>query len=146
MSTASSWPYDPKAQSRVRELNSRLRVLPNEVTLLVEPEGAAETNWALDRVAATPLASLEGPLNDDRRAFHKRIQDLILGSIALLLLAPVMGLIALAIKLDSPGPVFFRQRRHGFNHEEIVVWKSAPCVRRRRMPRPAVRSPPTMIV
>lgn len=114
---------DPKAQSRVRELNSRLRVLPNEVTLLVEPEGAAETNWALDRVAATPLASLEGPLNDDRRAFHKRIQDLILGSIALLLLAPVMGLIALAIKLDSPGPVFFRQRRHGFNHEEIVVWK-----------------------
>ena len=34
-----------------------------------------------------------------------------------------MGVIALAIRLDSPGPVFFRQRRHGFNNEEIVVWK-----------------------
>ena len=34
-----------------------------------------------------------------------------------------MALIALAIRLDSPGPVFFRQRRHGFNQEEIVVWK-----------------------
>ena len=32
-------------------------------------------------------------------------------------------LIALAVRLDSPGPVFFRQRRHGFNNEEIVVWK-----------------------
>ncbi|QLQ13484.1 MAG: exopolysaccharide biosynthesis polyprenyl glycosylphosphotransferase [Brevundimonas sp.] len=114
---------DPGAQARVRELNSRLRVLPNEVTLLVEPEGEAETNLALDRVAATPLASLDGPLNDDRRAFHKRIQDLIVGALALLLLLPVMALIAVAIKLDSPGPIFFRQRRHGFNHEEIVVWK-----------------------
>ena len=37
--------------------------------------------------------------------------------------APLMALIALAIKLDSPGPVFFRQRRHGFNNEEILVWK-----------------------
>jgi lipopolysaccharide/colanic/teichoic acid biosynthesis glycosyltransferase len=34
-----------------------------------------------------------------------------------------MLLIALAVKLDSPGPVFFRQRRHGFNNEEIIVWK-----------------------
>jgi lipopolysaccharide/colanic/teichoic acid biosynthesis glycosyltransferase len=34
-----------------------------------------------------------------------------------------MLLIALAIKLDSPGPVFFRQRRHGFNSEVILVWK-----------------------
>lgn len=114
---------DPAAQNRVRELNSRLRVLPNEVTLLVEPEGEKETNWALDRVAATPLASLDGPLNDDRRAFHKRIQDLIVGTLALSLLSPVLAVVALAIKLDSPGPIFFRQRRHGFNHEEIVVWK-----------------------
>ena len=46
-----------------------------------------------------------------------------IGLVALVLLAPLMALIALAIRLDSPGPIFFRQRRHGFNHEEIVVWK-----------------------
>jgi lipopolysaccharide/colanic/teichoic acid biosynthesis glycosyltransferase len=40
-----------------------------------------------------------------------------------LLLSPVILLTALAIRLDSPGPIFFRQRRHGFNQEEIVVWK-----------------------
>jgi putative colanic acid biosynthesis UDP-glucose lipid carrier transferase len=35
----------------------------------------------------------------------------------------VIGIIAAAIKLDSPGPVFFRQRRYGFNNDAIVVWK-----------------------
>lgn len=114
---------DPKAEARVRELNARLRALPNEVTLLVEPNGAAETVSALDRLAAAPLADIQGPVDADRRAFNKRLQDLIVGLTALVLLAPVMALIALVIRLDSPGPIFFRQRRHGFNQEEIVVWK-----------------------
>ena len=114
---------DPRAEARVRELNATLRTLPHEVTLLVEPNGADETRSALDRLAAAPLADVQGPVDDDRRAFNKRVQDMILGLIALVLLAPVMAVIALAIRLDSPGPIFFRQRRHGFNHEEIVVWK-----------------------
>jgi len=57
------------------------------------------------------------------RVAAKRAQDLVVGTIALVLLAPVMLLTALAVKLDSPGPVFFRQRRHGFHNEEILVWK-----------------------
>lgn len=114
---------DPKAEARVRELTARLRTLPNEVTLLVEPNGEAETRSALDRLAAAPLADVQGPVDHDRRAFNKRLQDLVIGLLALVLLSPVMALIALAIRLDSPGPIFFRQRRHGFNHEEIVVWK-----------------------
>ena len=114
---------DRQAEARVRELNATLRTLPHEVTLLVEPNGAAETQSALDRLAAAPLADVQGPIDDDRRAFNKRLQDMVLGLIALSLLAPVMAMIAVAIRLDSPGPIFFRQRRHGFNHEEIVVWK-----------------------
>src|SRR5690606_38884407 len=112
-----------KAEARVRELNTRLRTLPNEVVLLVEPNGAAETASALDRLANAPLADIQGPRDENRRAFNKRLQDLILGLIGLIVLAPVMATVTLAVKLDSPGPVFFRQRRHGFNHEEIVVWK-----------------------
>ncbi|CAN7166227.1 exopolysaccharide biosynthesis polyprenyl glycosylphosphotransferase [Brevundimonas sp. LjRoot202] len=114
---------DPRAETRVRELTARLRTLPNEVTLLVEPNGEAETRSALDRLAAAPLADVQGPVDRDRRAFNKRLQDMVIGLIALVLLAPVMALIALVIRIDSPGPIFFRQRRHGFNHEEIVVWK-----------------------
>ncbi|CAL1692206.1 hypothetical protein MMB232_02368 [Brevundimonas subvibrioides] len=114
---------DPRAEKRVRELTSRLSALPNEVTLLVDPIDAGERNAALDRLARAPLASLDGPIDDDRRAFNKRMQDLLIGLLALVVLSPVMLLTALAIRLDSPGPIFFRQRRHGFNHEEIVVWK-----------------------
>ncbi len=114
---------DPKAQARVRELTARLQTLPNEVTLLVDPQGQDETNAALEKLAAAPLASLDGPIDPDRRAFNKRQQDLTIGLIAMLILSPVMAIVALAIRLDSPGPIFFRQRRHGFNQEEIVVWK-----------------------
>lgn len=114
---------DPRAEARVRDLNARLRTLPNEVTLLVEPKDEAETRTALNRLAAAPLADVQGPVDDDRRAFNKRLQDMVLGLTALVLLAPVMAGVALAIRMDSPGPIFFRQRRHGFNHEEIVVWK-----------------------
>ncbi|WP_426042093.1 exopolysaccharide biosynthesis polyprenyl glycosylphosphotransferase [Brevundimonas sp. TWP2-3-4b1] len=114
---------DPRAEKRVRELTARLSALPNEVTLLVDPADAGERSAALDRLASAPLASLDGRVDDDRRAFNKRIQDIVIGTVALILLAPVMALTALAIRLDSPGPIFFRQRRHGFIHEEIVVWK-----------------------
>ena len=113
---------DPRAEARVRDLNARLRALPNEVTVLVEPDGPVETATALDRLAAAPLADIQA-VDADRRAFNKRVQDLVVGLLALVLLTPAMALIALAIRLDSPGPILFRQRRHGFNQEEIVVWK-----------------------
>jgi Undecaprenyl-phosphate glucose phosphotransferase len=114
---------DPRAEARVRDLTARLRTLPNEVSLVVEPKDEAETRTALNRLAAAPLADVQGPVDDDRRAFNKRLQDIVLGLTAMVLLAPVMAGVALAIRMDSPGPIFFRQRRHGFNHEEIVVWK-----------------------
>jgi putative colanic acid biosynthesis UDP-glucose lipid carrier transferase len=53
----------------------------------------------------------------------KRTTDFILASIALLLLAVPMCLIALAIKITSPGPIFFRQKRYGLDGREILVWK-----------------------
>ncbi|MBB3998248.1 undecaprenyl-phosphate glucose phosphotransferase [Aureimonas pseudogalii] len=53
----------------------------------------------------------------------KRMLDLAVGSLALILLSPMMLATALAIKLDSPGPVFFRQKRHGYNNQIINVWK-----------------------
>ena len=53
----------------------------------------------------------------------KWLFDKIVASLALIVLAPVMLLIALAIKIDSKGPVFFRQKRLGFNNEQIDVYK-----------------------
>ncbi len=110
------------AQTRVRQLIEQLAVLPNEVMLLID-QGPASRAAALSRITEAPLAPVSGAPTDERRALVKRAQDLIVGGLALIVGLPLMLLIALAIKLDSPGPVFFRQRRHGFNNEEILVWK-----------------------
>jgi Undecaprenyl-phosphate glucose phosphotransferase len=53
----------------------------------------------------------------------KRAEDLVVGTLALVLLAPVLALLACAIKLDSPGPVLFRQRRTGFNDRSFELLK-----------------------
>ena len=53
----------------------------------------------------------------------KRLSDICLGSILLLLTAVPMAVIAVLVKLNSPGPVFFRQRRYGLDGQEIRVWK-----------------------
>ncbi len=110
-----------RSEARIAELVSGLTVLPNEIMLLVDEAGGAEGFAA--RLANLPLSRLAGVEHNPRSAALKRAQDLVLTSMALVALAPVMLVVAIAIKLDSPGPVFFRQRRHGFNNEEIVVWK-----------------------
>jgi Undecaprenyl-phosphate glucose phosphotransferase len=114
---------EPAATRRAREIAARLSGLPNEVTLFLEPEGAAGRTAALARLGDSPLAELNGAADVDRKAFAKRMQDLVIGVPALLLVSPLLALIAVLVRIDSKGPVFFRQRRHGFNNEEIVVWK-----------------------
>jgi Undecaprenyl-phosphate glucose phosphotransferase len=110
------------AQHRVREIAARLSILPNPVTLFVDIEGQTGAD-ILTRLADTPLAYVSGHPDNDRRILVKRAQDLVVGCVALVFGLPIMGLVALAVRLDSPGPVLFRQKRHGFNNEEIVVWK-----------------------
>ena len=56
-------------------------------------------------------------------AVLKRLMDILLSSLALLVAAPVMAAIAIAVKLTSRGPVLFRQHRYGLNGERINVYK-----------------------
>jgi exopolysaccharide biosynthesis polyprenyl glycosylphosphotransferase len=57
------------------------------------------------------------------QALLKAIEDRLLGSLLLLLLAPLMAAVALAIRLDSPGPLLFRQRRHALDNREFDILK-----------------------
>ncbi|MDP3660267.1 exopolysaccharide biosynthesis polyprenyl glycosylphosphotransferase [Phenylobacterium sp.] len=113
----------PRATARVAQLIERLRVLPNEITLLLEGQDQPAEAAAISRAEDVPLAYISGPPADALRPIVKRAQDLVIGVLALLVAAPVMAVIAALVRLDSPGPVLFSQRRHGFNNEEIVVWK-----------------------
>ena len=53
----------------------------------------------------------------------KRSEDLVIGGVLLVVLLPLLAIIAIAIKIDSPGPVLFRQARQGFNHNIFTVLK-----------------------
>jgi Undecaprenyl-phosphate glucose phosphotransferase len=111
------------AQGRVRELVQRLGVLPNPLNLFIDVGGDDEDDAALTRIVAGGEGELSGAVNGARQAWIKRAQDLVVSSLGLVVAAPIMLLVAVAVKLDSPGPIFFRQRRHGFNNEVIRIWK-----------------------
>jgi putative colanic acid biosysnthesis UDP-glucose lipid carrier transferase len=68
------------------------------------------------------IALCESPLHGARGA-SKRITDLLFATLLLIVVSPLLALIALAIKLDSPGPVLFKQDRYGLDGERIVVYK-----------------------
>lgn len=80
-------------------------------------------NHSMREIAGMPVLTLsETPLTGTRLLL-KSLEDLILSSIILLLIAPLLALIALAVKLDSPGPVFFRQPRNGWSGRTFHIWK-----------------------
>jgi Undecaprenyl-phosphate glucose phosphotransferase len=70
----------------------------------------------------TFLNVIDQPLRDWRWIF-KTVEDRLLGALILMLISPLMVAIALLIRLDSPGPALFRQKRYGFNNQLIEVLK-----------------------
>ena len=78
---------------------------------------------SLHHIKGIPVISIHDTPFNGVDGVTKRISDILLSSMILLLIALPMLLIALAIKITSPGPVIFKQRRYGFRGEKIVVWK-----------------------
>ena len=74
-------------------------------------------------VCGTPVISVcESPFTGSNGVI-KRASDIVLSLLILTLISPLLLLIAAAIKLDSPGPIIFKQRRYGLDGEEILVYK-----------------------
>jgi putative colanic acid biosysnthesis UDP-glucose lipid carrier transferase len=74
-------------------------------------------------VCGTPVISVcESPFTGSN-GLIKRASDIVLSLLILALISPLLLLIAMAIKLDSPGPIIFKQRRYGLDGEEILVYK-----------------------
>ena len=80
-------------------------------------------NHSVREIAGIPILTLsETPLTGTS-VLLKSLEDIVLSVFIFLLIAPLMVLIAIAIKLDSPGPVFFRQKRMGWNGKIFSIWK-----------------------
>jgi Undecaprenyl-phosphate glucose phosphotransferase len=110
-------------ESRIRVLVESLATVPASIHLA--PEGRAAWTHFLAPSSVGPLSTMRlsrAPLTLRDRVV-KRAFDLIAGSAILLACLPLFLLIAICIKLDSRGPVMFRQRRHGFNQHEFRIFK-----------------------
>ena len=116
---AFSW-SDERKLELVRD---HLRASPLPVQLLPDSRIRALTGNRSFRVKKTFSVEVQrGPLSM-LELCSKRLLDVVGASIGLLMLAPLMVLTALAIKLDSSGPVLFRQRRNGFNTSQFGIYK-----------------------
>jgi Undecaprenyl-phosphate glucose phosphotransferase len=111
------------AEQRQLQILRKLRALPVDTRLAPDLVGFRLNHSGYTHVGGVPVLSVyQKPLTDWHEVI-KTIEDKILAGILLFFLAPLFLLVAAAIKLDSRGPVFFRQKRYGFNNHLIGVYK-----------------------
>ncbi|MBI1424893.1 MAG: undecaprenyl-phosphate glucose phosphotransferase [Gammaproteobacteria bacterium] len=114
----------PTAEKRVLEIIQRLKVLSVPIGLCPENVGTTLPYRTIDFVGDTVPVSLlvDRPIKR-WDAVIKTIEDLTIGGMITLVALPVMGLIALAIKIDSRGPIIYKQKRHTLNNQEFYIYK-----------------------
>ena len=115
--------YPMQQEEKIRQLVERLA--DSTVSVHIVPDVFVSelfhARWT--SLGEVPLVSVfESPIYGSN-SFLKRLEDVILSSLILLLISPVLLSIALAVKLTSPGQILFKQRRYGLNGQVIEVWK-----------------------
>lgn len=111
------------AENRLLEVLKKLWVLPVDIRLSAHTNKLRFRPRTYSYIGNVPFIDVfDKPLADWDYVL-KSIEDRVLSAIALVLLSPVMLLVALAVKLDSKGPVLFKQKRFGFNNELIEIYK-----------------------
>ena len=111
------------AETRILEMLKKLWVLPVDIRLSAHTNKLRFRSRSYSYLGEVPtLDVFEAPITDWDLVI-KWLFDRMVGGACLLLALPVMALVAIAIKLDSRGPVLFRQKRFGFNNERIDVFK-----------------------
>jgi Undecaprenyl-phosphate glucose phosphotransferase len=111
------------AEIRVMTILKKLWELPVDIRLAPDMIGFRLAHCSYSELGHVPVLNVfDKPLSEDKLLL-KRLEDIGLALLLLLVFSPVMLATALAIKLDSRGPVLFRQTRYGFNNQRIQVWK-----------------------
>jgi Undecaprenyl-phosphate glucose phosphotransferase len=112
-----------RAEKRVLELLKTLWVLPVDIRLSAHTDKVRFRDRGTSFIGTVPFVDVAEKPIADWDMVAKRIFDVVFSLIAIVCLAPVMIGTIIAIKLDSKGPVIFRQKRYGFNNEIIEVLK-----------------------
>ena len=111
------------AEQRILQMLRKLWVLPIDVRLAAHANRLRLRPRSYSYVGSAPMLDVfDKPLADWDVVF-KLVFDKIVGTLALIALSPILIATAIAIKLDSRGPVLFKQKRYGFNNELVEVYK-----------------------
>jgi putative colanic acid biosynthesis UDP-glucose lipid carrier transferase len=114
----------PVGSDAMAKLNERLLDTTASVSFLPQVLSAGVPNLHIEEVAGVPLfTSFDSPFADSGRRLVKRATDVAVAAILLVVAAPLMVLVGVAVKVSSRGPVLFRQRRHGLDGREILIYK-----------------------
>ncbi|MGO8835378.1 MAG: undecaprenyl-phosphate glucose phosphotransferase [Roseiarcus sp.] len=111
------------AEQRILQMLRKLWVLPIDIRLAAHANRLRFRPRSYSYVGHVPFLDLFDKPIADWDVVVKLAFDKIVGAAALIALSPILLATAIAVKLDSPGPVLFRQRRSGFNNELIEVYK-----------------------
>ena len=112
-----------QAVARIAHILEQIGSAVADVCLTTDFAGFRYKSSQISSVGTNPVVLIEERPLKDWRAAKKRAFDLVLGSLILIVFSPLLALIALAIRLDSPGPVIFRQPRLGFNNRTFTCYK-----------------------
>jgi Undecaprenyl-phosphate glucose phosphotransferase len=110
-------------EARILTLVDRLSVLPVDITLAFDTQVLHKRALRMRSSRGLHLMQMGSRPLTERQILAKRIEDLVLGSLITLAVSPILLLVALLIRLESPGPIFFRQKRHGFNDTVFEILK-----------------------
>lgn len=110
-------------KENLEKIVKTLRLLPIDIQIIPDLGGADIPLVNLEKVGTLNVVNIETKPISDWGVFVKNVADYVIGTFALICFLPAMALIAIAIKLDSNGPVLYRQKRHGYNHKIITVLK-----------------------
>jgi putative colanic acid biosynthesis UDP-glucose lipid carrier transferase len=111
------------SQPRIVELMEQVQGTTASVFFVPDVFGISIIQGRLQDMNGVPVVGIcETPFTGTNRLV-KRVSDLVLASFILLLIAPVLAIIAIGVRLSSPGPAIFKQRRNGLQGEEIIVYK-----------------------
>ncbi|MCW5695516.1 MAG: undecaprenyl-phosphate glucose phosphotransferase [Bauldia sp.] len=111
------------AENRLLQFLQQLWVLPVDIRLSAHSARLRFRPRSYSFVGTVPFLDVFDKPIADWDGVLKRAFDIVFASFLIVLFSPVMLATAIAIKLDSRGPVFFKQHRHGFNNELIKVFK-----------------------
>ncbi len=111
------------AMSRISMILEQIGSAVADLCLTTDFVGFRYRSSQISAIGSNPVVLIEERPLKDWRAARKSAFDIVFGSLILVFLSPLLALIALAIRLDSPGPVLFRQPRLGFNNRLFTCYK-----------------------